>query len=113
MNEDERRAAETAHRLAWVPYPPEMTRERIKTTPIEERCDPSCPMWFIDNETFEITRCDDCCVKQDDALTDLDMARLPEAIAERRKARRAERRKQRPGRKPTGACISNGSNFGT
>lgn len=31
-----------------------------------EGCDDTCPGWFVDNERFDVTRCDDCAVFADD-----------------------------------------------
>jgi hypothetical protein len=62
----------------------EVARAKLaRLPPPADRCDPGCSGWFIDAETFEPTRCDECWGGISDPLYDDDVAALPEAQAER------------------------------
>ena len=59
------------------------TRAKLtRLPPPEERCDPACKGWFIDQEKLVPVRCDECWHGIADPLDDEDAAALPEARAE-------------------------------
>jgi len=59
---------------------PEEIRARVAAVPLEARCCDGCRTYVITaNATIEI--CDECWSSVPDALTDDDVATLPEALA--------------------------------
>lgn len=78
-----------------MPYEHDELRALIKAAQGDEPCSPNCRGWDVFETNrgpgLEIQRCDECLYDAPKLITDIDVAALPEAMAELSRVRRAHR----------------------